>query len=225
MRSREGILLAANLLALPLPAQASPGSPVTSTVPCGITLVARRANGSADPAGTFTIVVRGISGNPVPFSDIVFNFAGCPDVSICSVQPGPGVAAACGAGQRMIQATTDQQGALTLTLVGGVLGRSNSASSGCMKIYAGGILLTDGVNKPVVQVSALDETGGDGLTPADLSLWLSDYFDPSYQPRSDFDYGSACSPKVSPTDLSLWLTSYFGGYVEGCNSGGGTLCP
>jgi hypothetical protein len=225
MRVHQGAALLAGLIAISTPAAAFPPSPVTSKVPCGITLVATHANGAPDPAGMFTIVVHDIADTPEPLAPVKLYFSGCSDVAICSVQTDAAATVSCGPDGPIISTVADEDGVVRLTLIGGVAHRSSPSSSGCVKVIAEGTLLTDGTNKPLIQVSALDESGGDGLTTADLSLWLDDYFSNANPPRSDFDYSATCSPNVGSSDLARWLTSYFSNYVVGCNSRPGSLCP
>lgn len=206
-------------------ARAGPASPCDCSLPCGIVLGGTSPGGVPDPAGTFTVVTRDLAHNPWSEGPVTFDFSGCPDVSICSAQVTRGVTVTCDAGKRTVAAMPDPHGVITLTLVGGVAHRSSPASAGCLKIYAAGVILTDGSCHLPVTVSALDESGGDGLTVADLSLWLADALAPTYLPRSDFDHAVLCENKVGPSDLSLWLRSYFGAYVQGCNSLSSALCP
>ena len=199
-------------------------SPVTSVVPCGIVLVGVNGQGVPDPAGAFTIIPKDIAGNPQCYRDITLDFSGCPDVSICSVQVTPGVTVTCDAAKRTI---TFGKGVTCtpITLIGGVAHRSLAASSGCVKVYADGMLLTDGQANQPMTLAALDESGGDGLGPSDLSLWLIDRFSGSYRARSDFNHAEGCVSQLDPADLAFWLSSYFAGYTRGCSSLGGALCP
>lgn len=207
------------------PATAGPPSACNSDVPCGILLVGVNSNGVPDPAGTFTIITR--HGNNAPWShgSVVLDFGACPDASICSVQVTTGVVVACEPGARTITAMPNTSGVITLTLVGGIAHRSTPATAGCLRIFAGGVLLTDGTCHEDVSVSALDESGDDGLGPADLSLWLADFFGPTYMPRSDFDHAALCDRVLGPGDLSRWIGSFFGNYTSGCEALAGTLCP
>lgn len=184
-----------------------------------------RGDGVADPSGRFTIVVRDIAGNPKPIDPVVLDFTNCTDVSICSVQPDPGTTVECSADHRRIHATTDRDGQVSLILVGSVSHRASPETSGCMRVYAQGQLLTPGGYRPSVSVSAMDQDGGEGITMADFSLLLDDVLGFSYFSRSDLDFGSGCQAKLNGADLSRWLQSFFEGYVLGCSSIGGTPCP
>ena len=206
-------------------AVAGPPSPCNSSVPCGIVLVGTNGAGAPDPVGTFTVITRHLSNNPWSEGPVVFDFGGCPDVSICSAQVTQGVLVTCEPGTRTVSAIPDPSGVVTLTLVGGVIHRSTPATTGCLQIFAGGVLLTDGICHQAVSVGALDESGGDGLGPEDLSLWLADFFSNGYLPRSDFDHPVLCVDNLSPSDFSRWMGSFFGGYVRGCGALAGTLCP
>jgi hypothetical protein len=226
MRRFSGFWTAAILVAHAGPARAFPPSPVTTVIPCGIVVVGVNHSGQPDPAGWFTIIPKDIAGNP-ECSDgpIVMDFSGCPNISICSIRVNPGVEVSCDGGTRTLTLTPpDTQCEATVALIGSVSSRT-TPSAGGIRITVGGVLITDGINHPLVTVSALDESGGDGLSPSDLGLWFSDSFSPTYEPRSDFDHNATCVNKVGPTDLALWLKSYFAGYVFGCTSVGGALCP
>jgi hypothetical protein len=108
-----------------------------------------------------------------------------------------------------VRAVTDGSGEVTLCIVGG----ANNAASGtpaaafrCATIYA------DGINMGTCNVGAFDEDGSGGVTPADVSTWLSDAFDEDFEGRSDFN--NTCvtaTPRIDPADLSLLLGASFGG--------------
>ena len=206
------------------PSLASPPSPATSTVPCGIVLAGVNEHGLPDPAAAFTVVQRNIDGSPTLWP-LVLDLSGCPEISVCAVRVTPAVDVSCDPATRRITFGVSPYGQLTITLIGSTRRIAAPATSGTMQVYAGLMLLTDGFFHPPVTVAAFDQTGGDGLTMADFSLVLGDEFDPAYHARSDFDHGVACQSLVSGTDLSLWLTSFFNGYVRGCDAQGAGLCP
>lgn len=223
MRISVCLLLAFGVALLVATARAGPPPPITTIVPCGISLVCVDTRGVPDPRGAFNMVFKDSAANPRPGITIAVDFSNCPDVSICSVQGDPGVSVACSGGKRRVTGTTDDLGRLSMTIVGGVAHRV-PGTPGCADIYADGVLVTDGTFKPHVSVAAYDESGGDGLTGSDFSLFLGDIFGP-YEARSDFDYSIACTSGVSGSDMSAWLKALFSTYVRGCNSISGTLCP
>jgi hypothetical protein len=205
--------------------------PASSTVPCGITLVGLDSHGNPDPAGTFTITIRAATFEPIAGAQVTLDFTACPDVSICSAQVSTGFLVQCSPTSRTIHAVTDPNGQVTFSIVGGGTGHQPCSSLACMKIYAynGGPMLpgliTDGILHPVVTVSATDEDGAGGISAADLSRLISDALNGSYCARSDFDHAAACVSSVGAPDISRWLTSFFKGYVYGCGSLSGQLCP
>jgi hypothetical protein len=217
------LLLALGVEGLTPQVRADCGNCPTTIVPCGISLVGVDARGVPDPRGTFNMVLKDPAGNPRPGILMAVDFSNCPDVSICSAQGDPGVGVICSGGKRMVTGVTDSLGRLSMTIVGGVAHRVPGTLE-CADIYADGALVTDGTMRPHVSVAAYDESSGDGLTGADFSLFLSDFFGP-YESRADFDYSVACSHAVAGSDLSAWLRAFFSSYVQGCNSISGTLCP
>jgi hypothetical protein len=189
--------------------------PWESSVPDLITLVARDANGGADPIGTFTVVVRDFNHFPDPGDNVILDFHNCPDILLCADQNDPNVFVDCT--NRSIGAVSDSNGQATFRVVG--CADSHGASAGSigatLNVYANGMLLK------VVRVAALDQAGCDGLSATDLSLWLQDYFSGRAFARSDYDGDGA----LNANDLSLWLSAFFAGKSAlGCGSGTAT-CP
>jgi hypothetical protein len=208
-----------------LGAMPDPVAPFLCRTPCGITLVGLDSRGTPDPAGAFNVLVLNIGGYPVQGSYVTLEFGSCADVSVCSAQvvPGPGVH--CSAGARTISGYTDASGQITFTLVGGGTGHQPCSAAPCLRVYADGFLISDGINNPVVTVSSTDEDGAGGVGAADLSRLISDALSGGYCARSDFDHAVACVSSVGAPDISRWLTSFFRGYVYGCGSLSGQLCP
>ena len=101
MRWISALVALAAIASTATPVRAGVASPVTSIVPCGITLVGVDGRGNPDPAGAFTIEPRDIAGNPQCSRNITLDFSACPDVSICSVQA-PGMTVTCDASKRTI---------------------------------------------------------------------------------------------------------------------------
>ena len=215
----------AMIAAGPMRAQTLP-VPTFVTYPCAFPLVCADANGAPDPYGMFSITVRDQSNNPLVGSVAVLDFRRCPDVSFCTAQPSPLLSVTCSGAIRRVAAVTDIAGIARFDVVGGVAHVVPApGTDGCCDLYVDGFLITDGITKPAIAVSAFDQSGGDGLTVADLSLWLSDFFGGVYEQRDDYDRQIACVAAVGGPDLSRWLSSYFAGYTVGCNATGGSLCP
>ena len=194
--------------------------PPNPELPCGIILVCTNGSGTADPAGAFTITVRDAAGNPSVGDVIALEFAGCPDISLCSHQPDPSVQVQCSPGVRRVLGVSNGAGQVHMNLVGGVAHRTPGSPAGCVNVYVDGLLMRTGIH-----VAAMVETDGDGLNTTDLALWLTDYYEGGNAERSDYDYRALCATGVSSPDLAMWLASYFGGYVAGCAGTGGMLCP
>jgi len=194
------ILLPALCLGLASNANAKIPDPNNSDVPDHIVLVAREADGSADPFGTFTILVRDLSGDPQEYSNVVLYFRDCPDVRICSGQD-PGLDVYCEG--RAIRGYTGLDGRVTFRVIGCAnnLGASPGATAAGVDVYADGVFLR------TIRAAVLDENGANGLDGADLSLFLADYFSGQPFARSDFDGDGT----VSGNDLSVWHAAFFGG--------------
>jgi hypothetical protein len=205
-------------------------SPSMSTVPCGITLVGVDSHGTPDPAGQFTITIRDAYGDGLAFADVWLQFQ-CPDVSLCSAQKSPGITVVCSGGSQNVYGTTDASGQITMTLIGAARALQPCSAFYCVTICAAWgfsrlpIPITDGYIHPYVSVSTTDLNGSGNVSAADLSQFLADSFNATYCARSDFDHRISCVASIGPADLSRWLTSFFGGYVLGCNSVSGTICP
>jgi hypothetical protein len=219
------LLLTAAIGAGPMRTQGLP-APGPVTYPCAITLVCTNGNSVPDPYGAFSIVVRDPANNPMAGSAVTLDFSTCPDVSFCSVQAAPGQFANCSGSTERVTAITDINGIARFNIVGGVAHVVPApGTAGCCVLYVDGFLITDGTTRPTIAVSAFDQSGGDGLTVGDLSLWLADYFGGVYQQRDDYDRQTMCIAAVGVPDLGRWLSTYFAGYTVGCNAAGGSLCP
>jgi hypothetical protein len=186
---------------------ASPASPGNSSVPMHITLVGSHA-GMPDAVGSFTIIVRDFTNNPLNHRAVDVDLSGCTDLVICSDQLDAAATVDCAA--KRISKFTDVTGSVSFTVLGGSNG-SNKATTllGGAKIYATGTLLR------LPTASALDLDGSNGVGINDLSVWLDDFGAPGNPPygRSDFDGDG----RLDINDLSLWLTAFGArGSVEGC---------
>jgi len=154
--------------------------------------------------GRFTVVVRDLAANPVPYATVQVDFSSCPDVVICADQLDPEVTVY---GNGSLSKHAGSDGSVTLT----ILGRGTGAPPQCLAsdcaIYGGGFL----IGRPLVSTYDLDGSGGVGA--GDLSVWLSDFGSGMYWSRSDYD-GSGT---VGAGDLSEWLAVFGAGTsAESC---------
>jgi hypothetical protein len=169
--------------------------------------------GLPDVLGTFTIVARNLSGNPLKGASIVVDLSGCTDLEICGDQLDANATVSCAA--KTVRKFTDANGAVTFI----ILGHSNGSGNATTQL-AGARIYGNGTLFGAPTVAALDLDGVNGVGINDLSVWLSDFGAPGSPPfgRSDFD-GSGT---IDVNDLSLWITAYgAGGSVQGCT----TSCP
>jgi len=205
------ILLPALCLGLPSSAAAKIPDPANCEVPDHIVLVAQGTDGTADPFGTFTILVRNLAGNPQQSSSVVLYFRDCPDVRICTNQD-PGLDVYCEG--RSVRGFTDANGRVTFRVVGGATnaGASPGAIAPGIDVYADGVFLK------TLSAAALDEDGAGGVDGADFSLFLADYFSGQPFARSDYDGDGT----LGGNDLSIWLVAFFGG---GSSRSGSPSCP
>ncbi|MEO5616235.1 MAG: hypothetical protein ABIS67_00545 [Candidatus Eisenbacteria bacterium] len=187
-------------------------TPWTCTVPAHVLLVGVDASGAADPAGTFSVIVRRFMA-PRPNCNVVVDFTEAPGLQVCSTQPDPSTSVSCPPNWPAgISGYTDQNGEISFTLVGRANRDISDPQAPSLRIFGDGVLLA------TVPVAALDQDGG-GLGAADQSLWMTDFFSSQYLERSDFDGDGT----LGPSDLSLWLTAFFNaGSVLGCAS---AVCP
>jgi hypothetical protein len=185
----------------------------TSIVPAMLTVVGRSGSGAADPVGAFTVVVKKLSGNPVPGADVVLAFYNCPDMHVCTDQGDPNVVVQCQFG--VLRAQADGTGTVTFRVIGcaGNSGNSPGATGPTLEVYADGVLLA------TVPVAFLDQNGCDGMSAADLSAWFADFFSGQPFSRSDYDGDRI----LTSGDMSLWLTSFFSG--NSALGGVAAACP
>jgi hypothetical protein len=187
------------------PALAGPGpSPGNHIVPCAVWVTAAPA---AHPAHEFEVIIRNLAGDPVPGAAVTIDFSMCgADVRIAQSQP-PGTTADCGL--ETVSRTTDVQGRVSFRVIGGGSTGAAPQVGNCAGIYADGVLIT------TVQVAVYDFDGVSGLTAADLSRWLGDFFacpiPPTYCARSDYNYvdGGCSTQELTAGDLSRWIDAFF----------------
>ena len=235
---RKATLLSVCGLLIAGTAMAFVPSPVTSSVPCGITLVG--SNGArADAAGNFSITIKDVAGNVIPNTAIVVDFtACCNDIKVSGTQlqstgnnvPFP---LTLDGTKKKVLGTTDASGNMTLSIMGMAAAlrpaptnaRGAGVNNGCADLYANGQLLTPNH----IQVATFDEdgaAGGLGVTGADFSVMLGDWLGGIYYQRADYNYAVTCSqsPGVTGADFSLFLGAWLGG-LESLNSAPTATCP
>jgi len=228
---RKATLLSVCGLLIAGTAMAFVPSPVTSSVPCAISLVGR-SGVTADVVGQFNIVVKDIAGNTIPNAALVFDFTGCcSDIRLSEVQNNCGTcqAASIDGTHKKINVTCDGNGAASIRIQGVARKVGPLAGTiGCASLTANGQLLTDGTNKPLIAVSVYDLDGGAGslgLGNGDLSSWLSDFFGGTYFQKDDYDRSVACAAAVGNPDLSKWLSAFFAAGSASNDAPFGTTCP
>ena len=241
---RKATLFAACGLLMAGAAFASVPSPGNSDIGCGINLVAHNTAGDADcfevfnVGGKFCVTVRDGNNVPIANSTVIIDFANCcNDIVIAQSQPGN---AGCGVGPatvdcltNTVRALTDMNGNVCFLIIGAASASDptpgNGQASACARVFADGTLLGN------LQVGAFDLNGGipggEGLSGADLSVWLGDFFDyfgsAIYRDRSDFDFGEVCNPpnqSISGADLAVWLGQFFNSFSTGSSATNGPFC-
>jgi hypothetical protein len=219
----KAALAAALASAMATPAQAGPGvpSPANSTVPCAISVVPAPAT---SPVGEFTVVIRDLANHPVPNGVVTIDFSACGAEVRLAAQQLPGTVVDCAA--RTLTRITDGQGRTSFRVIGGSTGAPWAVGNGCAAVRGPGNDGTSIVLLATIQVSVYDLDGSSGLTAADLSLFLGDFFNgpapPSYAARSDHNFvdGACTTQAVTAADLSRWIDLYFSAGAYGV-----PLCP
>jgi hypothetical protein len=212
---RKAMLLACGGVLVASSAMAAVPSPADSDVPNGMNLVGT-AGGVADVRGEFSITIRDLAHNPIAGSSVVISFDGCtPDIRLCASQVTAGVTPDCASGAvGEVSGVTDGTGVVTFRVQGGA---NNTASGTPAAAFNCGVVYADGVNMGPINVGAYDQNGAGGVTPPDVSVWLSDSFDGDIEGRSDFN----ATNTVNPADLSVLLGVVLGG---GSTSSCGAYC-
>jgi hypothetical protein len=226
---RKATLFSACGLLLAGAAMAAVPSPGNSDVPCGIRVVGK-GGGVTSSNHTITIVVRDIANNPIANSSVVIDFVGCnngDDAGPASVQNGTnGELVDCVT--KTIRGITDVTGTVNIDAQAmasaSAIGVTPGTGPGCAVVYA------DGVQLAQVHVSAFDLDGGigggEGVSIADLSVWLNYFFNcpspPTYCQVADYDFlQDSCTENVGIADLSVWLGEFF----SGNSVGNDVICP
>lgn len=206
MRQRRTCAAALLLAALiGAPALAGPGpSPGNHTVPCAIWVTAAPA---ATAAHEFEVVIRSLAGDPLPGVTVTIDFSMCGAAVRIAQSQLPGTAVDCAI--RTVSRTTDTQGRVLFRVIGGSSPGAAPQTGNCAWIYADGVLIA------TAQVAVYDLDGVSGLTAADLSRWLEDFFacplPPTYCARSDYDFaeGGCNFQELTAGDLSRWIDAFF----------------
>ena len=186
-------------------------SAALSTTPDHIRLV-RSTSGLPDAvAGQFKIVARDLINNPLFECLVVIDLSNCPDLTVCSDQLDPDALTSCA--EKTIRKSTNLNGEVTFTLLGGSTGAGNASSlAHSAMIWGNGALMA------TPSVSSFDLDGSGGVGAGDLSVWLSDFGSGMNWARSDYD-GSGT---VGAADLSEWLAVFGAGTsTQSCT----TSCP
>ena len=186
--------------------------PYNCETPDLITLVARGPSGSADPIGTFTVILRDWNNVPDEGDPVTLDFHNCTDIRLCTDQLDPGMVVDCVA-RTITSGRSSPDGSVTFRVIGCATnsGASPGSAGPALDVYANGIFLKS------VRVAVLDQNGG-GVDGSDLSMVLDDYFSGQPFARSDYDGDGV----LTGQDLSLWLAAYFAG---GSAVSGGGACP
>jgi len=192
-----------------VPSSTNAVSPGNCTVPGGILLVGMK-NGVADPAGSFNVVIRDGSNDPMPNVTVELDLTDTPDLRLSNTQPHPGLTAT---NCRKVSAQTDALGSATFIVVGSAAGRYTSPGT----VGANAKLRADGVLVASVPAAAFDQDGLNGIDWKDLYLWKCDFGSSSQYSRSDYDFIGG----VAANDLGVFLARMSAGNsVES-----GSYCP
>ena len=185
-------------------------SPSTSHVPSHMLLVGRSGDLADTTFGAFTVVVRDAANSPVRSSQVEVRILNCPGARLGSQSYAPGTTIKCST--MGVLGTTDTNGEVRITLVGGGLAGSPPGSGPCVQVYASGVPLGNAT------LAYVDLDGSGGMGTNDLSLWLTDFGLGEPIGRSDFDGDGL----VGAADLSLWLTLWG---AAGSTESAASYCP
>jgi len=185
-----------------------------------VKLAGRNLSGTADAAGTFSLIIRSGSGLLIPNSNVVLDFSSCPDVHMASQADLLGLAGNPNAGltenaalktvtRAAGPANGQALGAVSFTLLGGSTGGGNGSGVLCARVIA------DNVQIGMLTIAVYDWDGSRTIDAGDLSGALGDMFAPgsgsTAKARSDFD----CNGTVNSGDLSALLSVTLGPFVNG----------
>jgi hypothetical protein len=109
-------------------------------------------------------------------------------------------------------ATTDNNGEVRMTIVGGGTAGGPAGAGPCVQIYASGVFLG------FATLAYPDMDGSGGVGANDLALWLGDFGSGEDIGRSDYD-GTGL---LTANDLSMWLGIFGAG---GSFQSAAAYCP
>ena len=185
-----------------------------------VKLAGRNLSGTADAAGTFSLIIRSGSGLLIPNSNVVLDFSSCPDVHMASQADLLGLAGNPNAGltenaalktvtRAAGPANGQALGAVSFTLLGGSTAGGNGSGVLCAMVIA------DNVQIGTLTIAVYDWDGSRTIDSGDLSGAMADTFAPgsgsTAKVRSDFD----CNGTVNSGDLSVLLSVTLGPFVNG----------
>jgi hypothetical protein len=192
-------------------ASAKVPNPANSTLPRSIVLVGSTGDVPDASLGQFTIVLRDVANNPLPFYTVMIDLSNCADLALCHDQRDPAASVDCPA--KVVRKLTDANGAVTFTVMGGSNGAGNATT-----FLNGGRIYAEGVWVATPTVACYDLDGTAGVGANDLSAWLADFATGEPYGRCDYDGDGV----LGANDLSFWLGAFgAGGSTSSCT----TACP
>ncbi len=211
MRMAHGVVA----LCLAVAARAHAGIPCTlgaCDAPSSFALVGEVAGVPDSSVGRFCVTIRRFS-NPVPGAQVVIDFSGAPDLSVCRSNAG---SLDCPSGRLL--AYTGADGVACFTVTGGARAGTPGSGRGTVRLYANGVLFSNASAVDGLVVAAYDLDGANGVGGNDLSLWLAEMGSGAYAQRDDYNGDGF----VGGDDLSLLLQVMgSGGSSQSC----ATVCP
>ncbi|HXS81242.1 MAG TPA: hypothetical protein VN896_00875 [Methylomirabilota bacterium] len=191
-------LLSSALVVLAPSAHAVP-SAANSHIPSHILLVGRKLDLADTSSGAFTVTVHDVANVPVANSTVEVRILNCPGARLSTQTYVPGSTIRCGTAG--VLGTTDGNGEVRLTVVGGGQAGAPAGAGPCVQIFASGVPLG------TATLAYLDMDGSSGVGATDLALWLTDFGSGEDIGRSDYDGDGL----LSAGDLSVWLTVWGAG--------------
>ena len=191
-------LLSFALVVLAPSAHAVP-SAANSRIPSHILLVGRQLELADTSSGAFTVTVHDVANVPVANSTVEVRILNCPGARLSTQTYVPGSTIRCGTAG--VLGTTDGNGEVRLTVVGGGQAGAPAGAGPCVQIFASGVPLG------TATLAYLDMDGSSGVGATDLALWLTDFGSGEDIGRSDYDGDGL----LSAGDLSVWLTVWGAG--------------
>jgi hypothetical protein len=207
--SRAAWLLA-SLMALEAGAARAVPSAALSRIPSHILLVGRTLDLADTSSGAFTVAVRDQANVPVANSTVEIRILNCPGARLSTQSYVPGSTIRCGTAG--VLGTTDLNGEVRLTVVGGGVAGSPAGAGPCVQVFASNVPLG------TATLAYLDMDGSNGVGSTDLGLWLTDFGSGEDIGRSDYDGDGL----LTAGDLSLWLTLWGAG---GSAQSAAAYCP